>query len=99
MTPVEYLELLKEINKNHTTDNIGQNSMRKIKYVSSSYDTRDSKVYTVSFREWFKAFHKTFSNPTLKEVLSWLREENEEENKVLKDEKKDIAYYVDKEFN
>lgn len=53
MKPIEYVKLLEKIQKDHTMSNLTKNRMRKIKYVTCNYDTRDNQIYRVSLREWF----------------------------------------------
>jgi len=69
----DYVELTKEIQKNHSLTS--ENKLRKIKYITLNYDTRDNSIYSIKFREWFKKDYKAFLGHecTLKNILNWLK--------------------------
>ena len=84
MEPVEYVKLLEKIQKSHTV--IGKDGWRKIKYITCNYDTRDSSIYRITFREWFNADTVSFPRecdfgirPRVKEmyedIIAWLEKE------------------------
>ena len=71
----DYVELTKEIQKNNSLTS--ENNLRKIKYITLNYDTRDNSIYNIKFREWFKKDYKTFIGHecALKNILNWLGSE------------------------
>jgi len=74
MTSKEYAWLLDMVKKyfSHVTNKNG----KKIKYISSNFDTRDGSIYYITMREWFNKDSKEFSHDdcTLDNITKWLGE-------------------------
>jgi len=86
MTPNEYVKLLDRIQRCHTVKN--RDNLRKIKYISNNYDTRDNSIYRVTFREWFTS-----------ETVSFPRDAEFGEPLRIREMYGDIVKWLEKEEN
>ena len=85
MSCKEFFELLKYIEENHSWKNMFENqciknrNVKVIKYVNFDFDTRDSQIWQVTFRQVMPGKNKTFremnDNNLKEEIYNWLKEE------------------------
>ncbi len=77
----ELLALLEQIETHYKNKYLRDNGKRNIKYVTFRLDTRDMKIYYLSFREWFNPNETTFTLNCANDVIKMYEWLNKEENK------------------
>lgn len=74
MNSKEYMWLLDTVRKYYSS--VVNKKGKKIKYVSSHFDTRDGHIYYITMREWFNKETKEFSHNecNIDNIMKWLGE-------------------------